>query len=544
MTLAGHRLEELIGRGGMGLVYRATDLDLERTVALKVIRQDYAEDSGYRQRFLRESRAAAAIRHPNVVSVHRAGEEDGRLYITMDYVPGCDLDKVIEQVRALRPLRAVALVSQVASALDAVHAGGLVHRDVKPANVLLERHGATESAYLTDFGLAKQVVGPVAMGEKTASAAWGIGTYAYMAPEQWSGAGVDARTDVYALGCVLYKALTGRVPFDRESLVDLMQAHTVQSPPPVSVMATEVPRAFDAVVGRALAKDPRERYPSAGALAAAARTAAEGRPKAPSQWSVGSSAGAPSGPLLPVAGAAPQLGWPTKSAPEAEPGVGEGRRSVWSRAVARRGRLVMAAMMIVVIFAGAVLLASAGDGTRSASSTGSTRPPGDSVPSSAVPQPPSSIAPPLEGGAPGSSSGGARSQLSARSSPSTSMTSGAGASATASSPAASSGSPPSAPCPSPTMPTFPAAPTNHRVTSTGSGVIEHAWSPVCGADGYKVVIIDGTTNTVHRYGVATGPSFRWTGLVVGRGYRVGVRGLVNPDQGAGTWATEDSAVAG
>jgi DNA-binding beta-propeller fold protein YncE len=246
-TLAGYRIDALIARGGMGVVYRATHLGLERQVALKVIARELADRDGFRERFLRESRLAARLDHPAVVPVFDSREVDGELIVAMRLVEGGDLRRRIDREGPLSPARAIALLGQVAEALDAAHAAGIVHRDVKPHNVLVEG----DRAYLSDFGLAK------ALGESGAqqSDASVVGTAEYMSPEQWRGGAVGPAADIYSLGCVLYEALTGIVPFARK------EADT----------EPEMPEGLDAVIERAVSKDPTDRYPSAGALVAAAR---------------------------------------------------------------------------------------------------------------------------------------------------------------------------------------------------------------------------------------------------------------------------------
>ncbi len=244
-TLAGYRIDALIARGGMGVVYRATHLGLERPVALKVIARELADREGFRERFLRESRLAARLDHPSVVPIYDSREVDGELIVAMRLVAGGDLRKLIEREGPLAPERAVALLGQVGEALDAAHAAGIVHRDVKPHNVLIEG----DRAFLSDFGLAK------ALDEGGSSSASVVGTAEYMSPEQWGGASVGPAADVYSLGCVLYEALTGIAPFARK------EADT----------EPEMPRGLDEVIEHAVAKNPRDRYASAGALIAAAR---------------------------------------------------------------------------------------------------------------------------------------------------------------------------------------------------------------------------------------------------------------------------------
>jgi serine/threonine-protein kinase len=280
---AGCRIEAVAGRGGMGIVYRATQLSLGRPVALKLITPDRAGDAGFRERFERESRIAAAIDHPNVIPVYAAGEEGGHLYLVMRYVKGTDLQHLLARERTLPPDRVAAIACQIGAALDAAHAVGLVHRDVKPANVLL----SGEHAYLADFGLS-QVVGSDT--RLTSTGQW-IGTVDFMAPEQFEGGDADARADVYALGCVLYDALTGSVPFPRGTVPKTMIAHLQEEPPRPSEHGA--PQGFDRVIARALAKDPGDRYPSAGDLGRAALAAAEGRLVTESERVVARGAAAP-----------------------------------------------------------------------------------------------------------------------------------------------------------------------------------------------------------------------------------------------------------
>ncbi|HEX4464956.1 MAG TPA: protein kinase [Solirubrobacterales bacterium] len=254
-TLGGYRIESLIARGGMGVVYRATQLALERPVALKVIAHQLADDEKFRSRFLSESRLAARLEHPAVVPVYDAREDDGELIVAMRLIEGGDLRKLIDREGPLPPERAVHLLGQIAEALDAAHVAGIVHRDVKPHNILVEG----ERAYLSDFGLAKAYAetGP-------GNGASIVGTVEYMAPEQWRGERVGPPADIYALGCVLYEALTGIVPYARKE----------------SDTEPEMPRGIDKVIERAVSKDSAERYASAGELIAAARECQGGTPAA------------------------------------------------------------------------------------------------------------------------------------------------------------------------------------------------------------------------------------------------------------------------
>ena len=285
--LGGCRVEGVIARGGMGVVYRAVQLDLQRPVALKVITADRAGDPEFRERFARESRMAAAIDHPNVVPVYAAGEERGALYIVMRYVPGRDLHALIKDDGPLPAGRAATIVAQVAAALDVAHAAGLVHRDVKPANVLLA--GSGDHAYLSDFGLMR-TLDP--LEPLTDSGSW-IGTVDFASPEQLAGERVDARSDVYSLGCVLYAALTGVPPYPRETVPATLLAHMRDPIPRPS--AKGAGQYFDRIVARGLAKEPEDRYPSAGDLGRAALAAARGEPVTETERTVAIGSAAPGG---------------------------------------------------------------------------------------------------------------------------------------------------------------------------------------------------------------------------------------------------------
>jgi hypothetical protein len=268
---AGCRIEAVAGRGGMGVVYRATQLALSRRVALKVVAPEGVADRDFTDRFGREVRMAASIDHPNIVPVYGAGEEAGRLYLVMRYVDGTDLQRLVRRAGRIEPVRAAGIVAQVAAGLDAAHASGLVHRDVKPANVLLTTSSGTDHVYLTDFGLTVEVSSGTRM---TTTGHW-IGSVDYMAPEQLRAEPVDARTDVYALGGVLHAALTGEAPFSRGTVPQTIAAH-LHDPPPRPTALAPIDPAFDAVIARALAKDPADRYRSAGDLGRAAQAAARG----------------------------------------------------------------------------------------------------------------------------------------------------------------------------------------------------------------------------------------------------------------------------
>ena len=263
-TFAGHTILAVAGRGAMGMVYRARHDERGSELALKVIAPELAEDREFRIRFQREFEAEVAIRHPHIVRVYGAGAKDGRLFVTMQYVDGTDLAALLRNDSRLAPQRAAAIVAKVADGLDAAHARGIVHRDVKPANVLI---ADGDYPILTDFGLAKNVNATVA--PLTVAGSF-LGSYDYAAPEQLLGERIDARVDIYALGCMLYQAVTGKVPFPRPVAAATMLAHMDEPPPLISAAAPDAPRALDDVVTIAMAKNRDERYPTAGDLGRAA----------------------------------------------------------------------------------------------------------------------------------------------------------------------------------------------------------------------------------------------------------------------------------
>ena len=264
--VAGYLLERLVGVGGTAAVFRARDERLGRMVALKLL----TGDEQVRQRFAREARAVAAVDHPHIIPVYEAGEAGGVLFIAMRFVAGDDLRVVVGREGSLRPRRAVAFISPVASALDAAHGVGLVHRDVKPANMLVDvGPGRPEHVYLSDFGLAR---GISSLGGPTMAGQF-LGTPDYAAPEQISGRSVDGRADQYALACVAYTLLSGSLPFEREEPMAVLYAHLFAPPPRVTSMRPDLPTAVDQVLARALSKAPEDRYGSCGAFADALREA-------------------------------------------------------------------------------------------------------------------------------------------------------------------------------------------------------------------------------------------------------------------------------
>ncbi|MDT5136048.1 MAG: serine/threonine kinase PknH [Mycobacterium sp.] len=263
-TFGKYEVSRLLGKGGMGEVYEAFDTDKGRAVALKVLTEQYADDDTFRERFLRESRAAAILQEPHVIPIHDWGEIDHTLYIDMRLVNGQTLHEILQK-RALKPQRAIEVIRQVAAALDAAHANGLIHRDVKPQNIIVT---PDDFAYLVDFGIAE------ARGETHLTmGGYQIGSFAYMAPERLNGdQDATSAVDVYALACVLYEALTGRQPFTG-SHQQVVAGHLSSAPPRPSVLKPSIPAALDDVIARGMAKDPDDRYGSAGALARAAKRA-------------------------------------------------------------------------------------------------------------------------------------------------------------------------------------------------------------------------------------------------------------------------------
>jgi serine/threonine protein kinase len=337
---AGYRVERILGRGGMGLVYLATELRLERPVALKVIRSDIASDERFRARFRSESRTAASVEDPRVVTVFGAGEWDGLLYVAMRWVPGVDLQRLTSSRGPLRVERAATVIAQVAAGLDAVHAAGLVHRDVKPANVIVAGRQADDddpNAYLTDFGLARSVAGA---GGLTATGEV-IGTVDYMAPEQIKGERVDARADVYALGGVLYQAISGEVPYPAPESSAKMWAH-LSAPPPSAAAHGVGPGVLDHVIRRAMAKDPASRYPSAGDLGRAALAAARGEAVTQPEHAVGTGEAAPTAPTAQL------VAEPGTATTDVRPTRQRGSRR------RRRGRAIALALILAAVAAVAV----------------------------------------------------------------------------------------------------------------------------------------------------------------------------------------------
>ncbi len=295
-TFGRYKLNRLLGKGGMGEVYEAYDTEKDRTVALKILLEQNARDETFRTRFLRESHAAAILQEPHVIPIHDWGEIDGNLFIDMRLVQGQTLHDVLKQ-GPLAPERAVSIIEQVAAALDAAHAQGLIHRDVKPQNVVLT---PTDFAYLVDFGIAE------AKGDTHLTrVGYQVGSFAYMAPERFQGADTTPAVDVYSLACVLYEALTGDTPFPGQSLEQVMAAHLSSPAPRPSIVNYRVPPSFDEVIAHGMAKEPDDRYGSAGSLARAAARALHAESSGPIT--------APNAVTQPATVAAPLLQWPAES---------------------------------------------------------------------------------------------------------------------------------------------------------------------------------------------------------------------------------------
>ena len=404
--IAGYRLTSLLGRGGMSVVYLAEHLRLGRQVALKLLAPVLSQDDSYRDRFVRESRRAAELDHPNVVPIYDAGEADGQLFIAMRYIEGCDLKTLIRRDQRLSTGRTLFILEQVASALDAAHARDLIHRDVKPGNVLIAE--PSEMVYLTDFGVVKHTA-----SRGLTRTGFFIGTVDYAAPEQIEGLPVDARTDVYALGCVLYECLVGKAPFEREAEVTVMHAHLLEAPPLLTAARPDLPKSLNRVLASAMAKSKDDRYDTCEQLIEAARVAALQRSTTTSfsegvaaAWVADESGAPPDAPAAAAAGelpsepAAPAIGLaaasieppagatppeqPAAAAPPAPPlatpppGGGHGRGDTW--------KILAAALVAAALAAGAVFLATRDSGSKATTSTGlptstgSTTPTGSTAP--------------------------------------------------------------------------------------------------------------------------------------------------------------------
>ncbi|OBA88487.1 protein kinase [Mycobacteriaceae bacterium 1482268.1] len=264
-TFGRYRLRRLLGKGGMGEVYEAEDTEKDRIVALKLLPEEVSHDPVFRKRLRREAHSAGRLLEPHVVPIHDYGEIDGVMFVDMRMIDGTDLRKILKNYGPMTPARAVAIIRQIASALDAAHEAGIMHRDVKPENILITRD---DFAYLVDFGIAN-----AATDEKLTELGTAVGTYAYMAPERFTNDEVTYRADIYALACVLHECLTGSQPYPADSVSVVITSHLMQPIPRPSVMRPGIPAAFDHVIARGMAKQPADRYASAGDFAAGANDA-------------------------------------------------------------------------------------------------------------------------------------------------------------------------------------------------------------------------------------------------------------------------------
>jgi tRNA A-37 threonylcarbamoyl transferase component Bud32 len=401
--LGGYVIKSLVGRGGMGVVYAAEHTTLQRRVALKVIAPEVARDEAFRERFLREARLAASLRHPNIIEIYDAGQVGGELYIAMRYVEGASLATVLRLAGRLEPERALSILAKVASALDEAHANGLVHRDVKPDNVLLgspATRRTSEEVLLTDFGLVR----PIDARTEVTRIGSILGTLGYMAPEVLEGGDVDGRSDQYSLACVLYECLTGHVPFSRETDAALLLAHLTAPPPSITDERPELPARFDAVVTRGMAKAREDRYGSCVDLIDDALAALTGSQAATAGPPAELATAIVTGPAIDsepqaLGGAVP--GPPTAGSPSPGPPLEPGGTSTASAVRRRRGRVAgvaIVAIAAVAVFVVATLALSTRWGVvaPTASGVGHSAPattPEGSVPSES-PRPSASGSPP------------------------------------------------------------------------------------------------------------------------------------------------------
>jgi hypothetical protein len=374
-VFAGYRIESLLDRGGMGVVYKAVDVDLERSVALKIIAPEHTQDATAVARFKAEARLAASLEHPNIVPIHRGGEEDGILYLAMRFVPGTNLRHVIDRGPMSLP-RIARIITDISDALDAAHALGLVHRDVKPANILVSGQPEHEHIYLTDFGLTKRLG---SVGALTRTGSW-VGTPDYVAPEQIQGHKVDGRADIYSLGCVLYEMLTGDVAYPKDTDVAKLWAHVADPPPRPSALRPDLVQAFDEVVARATAKDPEDRYPTAGDLATAVRRAVAEQEAEHERAAARATELAPKAPPTGIAAAA---------GPRSEAGPPAPPRAGWLRR--HRGPAIALLVLVACAVPVAVILLSDSSEPRSQNTGLSSEPAGQRVTGDLTPVPYSKV---------------------------------------------------------------------------------------------------------------------------------------------------------
>jgi predicted Ser/Thr protein kinase len=340
---AGYRLGSLLGHGGMSIVYRAEHMHLGRTVALKLLAPQLSEDEAFRERFERESRLAASLDHPNIIPIYEAGEEDGVLFIAMRYVEGADLKTRLNEGGPFDSDKVASLVAQVAAALEAAHVKGLIHRDVKPANVLIASGAGPEGAdhvYLSDFGIAKHTA-----GAGLTRTGMFVGTADYASPEQIEGKPLDGRADVYALGCVVYEALTAERAYEKDSEVGMMYAHLLESAPSVTAKRPQLPPEIDDVVAKAMAKSRDDRYATPTELALAVKQAlGAGTALRAAETVLASGPAASDSPPSP----------PTEESvsPPAAAGGGGRRRRVIAAALAGAAVLAAAVVIPILVFTG------------------------------------------------------------------------------------------------------------------------------------------------------------------------------------------------
>ena len=370
---ASYRIQGVLGRGGMSVVFRADNLRLGNEIALKVLSAELSENDAFRERFVRESRLAASINHPNIIPIYDAGEEDGLLYIAMRYVAGSDLKSMIRQEGPISLRRSADIISQVARGLSVAHDRGLVHRDIKPANILTERAGGSgetvDHAYLADFGLMKHQVSRSGLTDTGQF----LGTVDYVAPEQVEGRQTDHRADVYSLGCVLYESLTGSVPYPRDSDVAVLFAHVQDVVPRITDLRPDLPSTIDEIAARAMAKRPEHRYASAGELS---------RDLSEAVGAYRYSHDRPSRVVTEPTGAAPEVvrapepvAQQAPPGPPADPGAG-GTPPRPSRGRPSAVVIALAAALLAALAVIALQLATSGDSTSNAGGATTTTPTG------------------------------------------------------------------------------------------------------------------------------------------------------------------------
>ncbi|MDF5755706.1 serine/threonine-protein kinase [Spongiactinospora sp. TRM90649] len=357
--VAGYQVEEIIGKGGMAVVYLATDPRLSRRVALKILHPVLSTDDRFRQRFVLESRTVAGIDHPNIIPIYEANADGELLYIAMRYVDGMDLRRLFMDRGPLEISQVNRIFAQVAAALDTAHAHDLIHRDIKPANILVAGGTNAEHVYLTDFGITKHRTSISGLTQTDQF----IGTPRYMAPEQINKDTIDGRCDQYALACVVYEAMAGRLPFQRDNDIALLWAHLAEAPAPLSSLRPELPLEVDGVMARALAKSPDQRFASCGEFVAELRDAIGGRSTGTFSMPVGSPVAPPVAPPTaspigaPVAADPVPQSWP--GSPVTGPSAGTPTVPVAAPPKARGGRkgiLIGASAAVAVIVAAAAVL--------------------------------------------------------------------------------------------------------------------------------------------------------------------------------------------